>query len=211
MKISIVAATELEIIAIKGMTFPAMHQINFVVHGVGILSASYHLQNIALQKPDYIIQCGIAGAFDKTLNLGETVVVASEFLGDLGAEDHDHILDVVELGLADPNAFPYTNNGLLNSHIPEFVKLKKVNAITVQMTSGNALTIAKRLAKYQAQIESMEGAALHYIGLQNSIPFIQFRGISNYVEPRNRSSWKIKEAISNCQQEVISFINQLPS
>lgn len=209
MNIAIVAATEIEIKKLVQSLEETIHNIAFGIHGVGILSSTYHLQKIASQKPDLIIQCGIAGAFDRTLSLGETVVIESEFLGDFGAEDHDEILDVTELGLADPNEYPFTNNGLLNSHIPEFVKLKKVNAITVQMTSGNAITIAKRLSKYQAQTESMEGAALHYIGLQNSIPFIQFRGISNYVEPRNRNSWKIEEAIASCHKEVIKFINQL--
>lgn len=209
MNIAIVAATDIEIKRLIQSLQNTKHNVSFGVHGVGILSSSYNLQKIALQKPDLIIQCGIAGAYDKTLLLGETVVVENEILGDFGAEDHDEILDVVELGLLDANEFPFVNFSLPNKTIPDYVKLKKVRAITVQMTAGNSSTIAKRTAKYHPHIESMEGAALHYIGLQNSISFIQFRGISNYVEPRNRNSWKIEEAIASCHKEVIQFINQL--
>jgi futalosine hydrolase len=41
----------------------------------------------------------------------------------------------------------------------------------------------------------MEGAAVFYVGFMEKIPVIQLRNISNFVEPRNRSSWKIPEAI----------------
>ncbi len=49
--------------------------------------------------------------------------------------------------------------------------------------------------KYNPVIESMEGAALHYVCLMENIPFIQLRAVSNFVGERNKEKWKMKEAI----------------
>ncbi len=51
--------------------------------------------------------------------------------------------------------------------------------------------------KYNAHLETMEGAAFHYVCLQKEIPFLQIRGISNYVGERDKSKWKMEEAIDN--------------
>ena len=48
----------------------------------------------------------------------------------------------------------------------------------------------------------MEGAALHFIGLHQKISFIQLRSISNTVGERDKSKWKIKEAICNLNKEL---------
>jgi futalosine hydrolase len=84
-----------------------------------------------------------------------------------------------------------------------------VNSLSVNLASGSLKTIEQRTIKYQADIESMEGASLHYACLTSSIPFVQFRGISNYVEPRNKENWNIPLAIQNYQQHIIFFIEQL--
>jgi futalosine hydrolase len=54
----------------------------------------------------------------------------------------------------------------------------------------------------------MEGAAFHYVCLQEGMPFAQVRSISNYVEPRNRSAWKIKEAVIALNEWVVAFLKQ---
>ena len=59
-----------------------------------------------------------------------------------------------------------------------------------------------------ADIETMEGAALHYVALLESIPFLQLRCISNKAEPRNRATWKINEALEACHKEVIHLLKQ---
>jgi futalosine hydrolase len=58
-------------------------------------------------KYDLVIGAGIAGAFDTALALGECVLVQEEQLGDLGAEDHEEFLDVIELGLLRADEAPF--------------------------------------------------------------------------------------------------------
>jgi futalosine hydrolase len=42
-----------------------------------------------------------------------------------------------------------------------------------------------------------------------SIPFIQIRGISNYVGERNKQQWKIKEALYAATEACHLLLDQL--
>ncbi|NBO57344.1 MAG: hypothetical protein EBU73_00185 [Chitinophagia bacterium] len=63
--------------------------------------------------------------------------------------------------------------------------------------------------QFNPVLESMEGAAFHYCCIMKNIPFIQIRGVSNYVGERNKSKWQIEaslEAVAKSTQEFISNI-----
>ncbi|GBL35596.1 hypothetical protein EMGBS15_11910 [Filimonas sp.] len=211
MNISIVAATELEISGLRDLLFASPHTIEFSVHGVGLLQATYHIQKVALKKPELLIQCGIAGSYSNELLIGETVVVYAECLGDAGAEDHDDLFDLFDLHLQNAHEFPFTHGLLMNENAKTITHLKPVKSLTVNLAAGNEQSILKRRKKFNPDIETMEGACLHYVCLQENIPFIQFRGISNRVEPRDKSQWKIAEALRKCHTEINHFIHQIPS
>jgi futalosine hydrolase len=55
----------------------------------------------------------------------------------------------------------------------------------------------------------MEGAALHLVCLENKIPFLQIRGISNWVGERDKSQWKIPEAAEAVAHSIKNFIKKL--
>ena len=55
----------------------------------------------------------------------------------------------------------------------------------------------------------MEGAALHYIGLQEKIPFLQIRSCSNYIAERNKKNWKMKDAIQQLNVELLKLVAAL--
>jgi futalosine hydrolase len=63
--------------------------------------------------------------------------------------------------------------------------------------------------RYKASLESMEGAALHYMGRDLHIPFIQIRAVSNYVGERNKAKWKMKEAIYNLNETLLQYLDAL--
>jgi futalosine hydrolase len=67
------------------------------------------------------------------------------------------------------------------------------------------------IINFSPEIESMEGAALHFVALHQNIPFIQMRSISNWVGERDKSKWKIKEAISNLNNELKKIIDLITS
>jgi futalosine hydrolase len=54
----------------------------------------------------------------------------------------------------------------------------------------------------------MEGAAFMYSCLILGVAFAQVRAVSNVVEPRNRATWKISEAIGNLGRTALSILDQ---
>jgi futalosine hydrolase len=55
----------------------------------------------------------------------------------------------------------------------------------------------------------MEGAAFHYVCLQQKINFLQLRGISNDVGQRDKSKWKLKESVENLNKELFKIMKNL--
>jgi len=88
-------------------------------------------------------------------------------------------------------------------------QLPPVRAITVNEITTRAERIKQLMEKYTPAAESMEGAAFHYVCLQEGIPFIQLRAISNFIGERDKSQWKMEEAIGNLNQQLIRFLNKL--
>ena len=174
--------------------------LDVCITGAGLMQSTFALtQALHLRSYDLVLQAGIAGAFDRKLALGDVVVVKSEQLGDFGAEDNGAFLDAFSLNLAKKTESPFSRGALPNplQDVPfDIAALPRVNGLTVHTVSGHQPTIDARMARHKGiQVESMEGAALHYVCGKMGLPFLQVRAISNYVEPRNREAWKIKEAI----------------
>lgn len=187
-------------------------QIDLLITGVGIPLSAYSLGKLfARQSYDICLQAGIAGAFDRSLKIGEVVQVVSESFGDLGVQEADgSFTSAIALGLIDPQQPPFTDGKLASpsdSDLPVF--LKQVRGTTVNKVHGFPESINSFQAHNDAQIESMEGACFAYACLLEQVPFLQIRAISNYVEARNRESWDIPLAISNLNQVIQDMIQVL--
>lgn len=203
MKLLVVAATEAEI----GIFSSRMPHIATLVTGVGMVATTYALmKRLAGHQYDLVLQAGVGGSFDRTVPLGSLVHVVSDRFGDLGAEDHDSYIDIFGLGLLGSNDAPYTNGMLANplSGAHRHITLPQVSGITVNSVTGSTATVAIR-QQYGCTTESMEGAALHFVCLNEEVTFAQVRAISNYVEPRDKSKWQMKDAIINLNDWLISF------
>jgi len=187
------------------------HTVDILISGVGELATSFALTKaLSIKKYNLVLGAGIAGAYDTQLALGTCVLVRSEVPGDLGAEDHDQFLDIFSLGLLGENEAPFLSKQLVNPmRVPPFPAehLEWVAGLSVNTVSGSRTTIDKRQEHFGAQIESMEGAALHYCCLREQQPFLQLRSISNYVTPRDRNSWKIGFALSELNAQLIHWLS----
>lgn len=207
MQILLLAATEKEIQP-KLIT---QSNIDILITGVGLPATLYHLQK-RLQQIDYnlVIQAGIAGSFDTAYPPGETVLVKQDTFGDLGTEEKEKFVSIFEAGLADKDETPFTDGWLRNtSALLNLSSLPKVKAVTINKVSDDAVQKQQLISQFDPQIESMEGAALHYVCLQEKIEFIQIRSIANWVGERDRSKWEIAIAIENLHAELQKLIEQV--
>lgn len=187
-------------------------QLDFLVTGVGSLNTSYALmKHLQVKKPDIVFMAGIAGAFDRSLDLGAVVTVKQESMADLGVNERDGYKDVFDLKLLAANEFPFKQKKLTNPFkvLMERTKLPLVGSVTVNQITTSKKTAELYQRKYKAKIENMEGAALHLVCMKENIPFVQIRSISNYVGERNKQKWKLKEAVQNLNKELIRLVEGL--
>lgn len=217
MNITLVAATRMEIEPmlhyLSERIYLRRHQhIDTLITGVGMVSTTYQLARyFSKNKPTLAIQAGIAGSFHPIYAPGMVVSVREELMGDLGVSETDGWKDLFDLGFVAQNDMPWQNKKLTNPHQELLRKtaLECVRGLTVNQISTNREMINTIRDKYMPVVESMEGAAFHYVCLMEKIPFLQLRGISNYVGERNKANWKIHESIDALNQQLIKLINQI--
>lgn len=179
------------------------HFVRVIITGAGMVPTAFSLgKHLAEHQYDLAINAGIAGSFDFDLNLGDVCLVKEDTFAELGAEDGEDFLSSDNLNLGSASQ---THNPNPDFELPE---LKKVNAITVNKVHGHELSIAKAIARFNPQIESMEGAAFFYACNQSGVRCIQIRAISNYVERRNREKWNISLAIKNLNDTIINLLER---
>lgn len=205
MRILLIAAAKFEI-----EPFLANNKdVEILITGVGVPSTLYHLQKkLQTETADLVIQAGIAGCFTQDIALGEVVLAASDTFADIGMEEKEKFMTVFQSGFAEKDKFPFSDGWLVNSNpIINRSALTAVKAITVNKISDSMIQKQQAICCFAPAIESMEGAALHYVCLQENIPFLQIRSISNSIGERDKKKWKLKEAITNLNTELNKLID----
>jgi len=206
MKILIVSATQFEIQPFLELAanYP---NCDTVITGVGMVATAFELGRVLHEsKYDLLINIGIAGCFDRNLKIGEVVQVISESFVELGAEDDQQFIPIEQLGFGKSK---FTSS-LLQGQNMQLPFVAQGHGITVNKVHGNAESIAKiKQLSPNSCIESMEGAAVFFAADKMDIPVIELRGISNYVEKRNRATWNIPLAIMNSNKALIETLDFL--
>jgi futalosine hydrolase len=182
-----------------------------LIAGIGIPATIFQLtKHLAQQKYDLVIQAGIAGSFNNTLVAGSVAMIEADTFGDIGIEEKGKFSTLFETGLAYENDFPFSNGWLLNEH-EYFTRpfLPVARAITVNKIIDDEIQIKRTREKFGADIESMEGAAFHYVCLREKIKFLQLRAISNITGERDKTKWTMKEAIANLNIELVQLVKKI--
>lgn len=217
MRVLIVAATAFEIDPfirhyqqVNGKQWERL-DIEIMITGVGLTAASYHITRHMLQyRPDFVLQAGIAGSFSNKLQLGEVVAIKKDTIADAMVKEDRQYRSVFDMGLTSKNAFPYKKGWLLNhQQILKTFKIKKATAISVNEITTGKEKIDYYQQYYQPDVESMEGAALHYVCNMEQVPYLQIRSISNKVGERNKKKWQIQKAVENLNAAIIRCMDQL--
>lgn len=207
MKILIVAATRAELsglctaFSLPEGDFMQTGAFDVLITGVGMTATAFALGKYLSPVYSLVVNLGIAGCYDWQFPLGSLLSITQDTFSELGAEDKNEFLTIDDLGFGKSS---YTaKNNLATEH---FTRLPQVSGITVNKVHGNKLSIKAIEQRLHPVTESMEGAAVFYCCEQAGIPCIQVRSISNYVEERNRGTWKIGLAVNNLNNWAIEFL-----
>ena len=226
MRFLIVAATDMEVVPLSEALGAATerlprtrafryasHDIDLLTTGVGMVAtAAWCSRALAAKRYDAALNVGVCGTFDPSIALGTVVRVASDQLAELGAEDDATFKTAQELKLVALDEFPYTAGRLVSTSWPQckaLSALPAVDGITVNTVHGNEVSIAAVVERWHPQVESMEGAAFIYACLIGATPHAQIRAVSNPVERRNRSAWRLEDAIRNMTRTTLAILNEL--
>lgn len=184
-------------------------KISLLHTGLGMVNTALQLgRHLGSQQPDLMINFGIAGSYRLEFPLGKVVEIREEIYGDMGANSPRGFLDLEEMGFAimEKKGQPVYN--ALHSPYMRVLSLPACRGITVNEVSGIASQIAFRKFKWEGDVETMEGAAFFQAGLYFDVPFFAIRGISNYVEPRNKENWEIGLAVKNVQVKLLEILEK---
>lgn len=205
MQLLLCAATEFEIQpTIDFIRNEKISGVKILISGVGMTATTFSLTKaIYSERPDFILQAGVGGCLDEKLPLSKIVLVENENIGDLGVEENGKFKNLFELNLLQKNAFPW-KDGKLSNNVDALKKtgLTVVDGVTVNEISTNKGRSDYYKNELNASVESMEGAALHYVALQEKIPFLQMRSLSNFVGERDKSKWVMQVAIASLNMEL---------
>lgn len=185
--------------------------IDVVITGIGLTAATYSLtKQLQFKRPELIIQAGIGGCYNKNIALGSVLAIKKEIIADQAVTEKTVLKTMFDLGLLGQNQYPYTKGWLENkTELLKKIKLKKVTGISVNEITTSSKKIKQYEEKFKPVVESMEGAALHYVALMEKIPFLQIRSVSNYAGERNKKNWKMKESIINLNLELTRLLQLL--
>ena len=216
-EVLVLAATAIEAARLQSCHAP------FVLTGIGAVNTAHALTQYLVTQPtpSLVIQTGIAGAYvPADVPVGSVVLADTEIYGDLGVMTLGGWRPVEEIGIplveasgARPARFNYfpldadlvarasAIGGSLIARTGPFLTLSQVTGVRAL---GDAL-----YERFGALCESMEGAAAAHVCALHDVPFLEVRGISNLVEDRDRSAWRIALAAEAAQAVVLRLAENL--
>lgn len=176
--------------------------VHTVVSGVGLTATAYAtLKVIHERRPSLLILAGIAGMYPQAgLAIGEVVLVSSEVEGDLGFFTPQGFTHLAQL----PLEMAFERRHTLHCpHLPAASPLRRARSLSLNAA------LAPFVDSSEVEIENMEGAAFFHVCLQENVPFIELRAISNVVQP-GHDDWDMDGAVSALHAALHQLLAQLP-
>ncbi|KHF38470.1 futalosine hydrolase [Halalkalibacter okhensis] len=192
---------------VRGLGYSSRFDV--IVAGVGqAASAAVTATALAKKDYDYVINAGIAGGFEEKAEVGSLAVSTEVIAADLGAESDDGFLSLEELKLGSSiiEVEKEVVTRMCAEAMAQGISAHKGAILTLSTVTGTQETADSLLERFpEAVAEGMEGFGVAEAAKQNQIPVIEVRSISNKVGPRDRESWRIKEALATLEKASSIF------
>jgi futalosine hydrolase len=150
-------------------------------------------------KPKLAILAGIAGTYTDALKIGDTVIVASETIADIGRRNPDGSLT------------PFFQKLYPATFIPEGFPTAHSNTVNTaggRNADGGLTGTSPKTACNEVMVENMEGAAFLAVCERFGVPAMEVRTISNRVgEPV--TSENLDLAARNLAADLAKIIERL--
>ena len=165
-------------------------KVQTLLCGVGPVEAAARTAAALVgERYDLVLNIGIAGAFEGRAAVGESCVVAADFV-ELDRENGEALrLPPGDRLYSRAQSDPSLVEMLAENGIPQRT------GVTVSRVTTAAST-CERLSALGAEIESMEGFAVLRAAELAHVRALELRGISNLVGPRASETWNVAAAFA---------------
>lgn len=180
------------------------HQIDILITGIGPIAMAVNLMAyLNKHKADMLINAGICGSYSPHLTIGSLIQVKNDIFIDLCFSNNSN--PAINQGTWVDQS-PACSRMLSSNSIPDSMAIP-VNAVTVCRSSSSLKEASERAVLFNAQVESMEGAAFFYAAQVTQVPFIQLRAISNMAGDSDLKNWNIKLASESLSQLLMQLLS----
>jgi len=174
-------------------------RFDVMVAGVGPVSAAVSTAKVlAATEYGLVVSAGIGGGFPGRAEVGSLVVANEIVAADLGVETPEGFSSLDELGFGSTRIQVDAGlvNGVMEALLEAGLPVKTGPVLTVSTVTGTAESAAKLAARVPgATAEAMEGFGVALAAHDRGVPILELRAISNLVGPRDRTAWRLKEAL----------------
>ena len=175
--------------------FTGDSRVDVIAAGVGPAAAAAATAT-ALAGASYglVVSAGIAGGFQPEAPVGSLVIADEITVADLGAETSDGFVPVTELGFG---AVTHRPPNALVRDLAAATGARIGAVLTVSTVTGTAARATELRARHpRALAEAMEGFGVAEAAAAHGIPVLELRAVSNPVGPRDRTAWRIGDALA---------------
>ena len=216
--ILVVCATELELDPLRAIVPADENQWTALVCGVGVVETTLSLSRILEQRKgafDTVVHFGVGGAYISSAGQGaellDICLAEEELFGDFGICHKDH-MEMLPENLTHKARYPLSTdlrNHCIDVLTKEHIRFRQGTFVTVAGVSATAERGEMLQRQYQGLCENMEGAAVARVCEEYALPLLELRCISNYVEDRNLSRWRLQEACQSAAECTALFVQEL--
>ncbi len=220
----VVCATEFELQSLLDQGIPESSEWITLVTGVGPVETALSLtrflerrKNSGEEQVHTVLNFGVGGAYldggSANTEILELCLAEKEVFGDFGICYSDRMESLAE-HLVHRSHYTLDNDLLKRAE-------KLLNMAHLSVRCGNFVTVcgvtasarrgAMLMQQHNALCENMEGGAVARVCEAYNLPLLEMRAISNYVEERDLSRWKLQEACDLAGKAVAILLQGLMS
>ena len=179
--------------------------------GVGKVAATLGLSLLlADRKPEAVVAFGVCGAYPaehgpggRAVQVGDLCVVGSDVLADEGVQDEWGFRDLGAMGFGDRG--PFAADAELVQALARQLGVPIVKGATVSTCSANDAASKAIATRCDAQVETMEGAAIGLVCGHFGVPWVQLRCVSNRTGDRSLAGWDLQRAVTRLHEAVVGL------
>ena len=198
-------------------------EVRLVQGGMGKVNAAHALTAVLEHAPSAgVLGFGVAGAYPGSgLEIGDVAIASAAIYADEGVEGPDGWMgtDGIGIPLAERGGQRWFNAFQADPEVVQAASTRLDTAgirhrvgpfLTVSCCSGTLRRGAALGARWEALCEGMEGAALAHVATLYGLPWVELRAVSNRVEDRDLTGWRLTEAAAAVQRAVRAVVGGWP-